>query len=84
MGFPTPTTEWFTGEGRDFIRSILSTRSAMSRTLIDNQKVLENMDKEPKYGRKLWGFLCLELWQQEFHDKQDYYKKLYTGEIAIE
>jgi asparagine synthase (glutamine-hydrolysing) len=84
MGFPTPINEWMTGEARDFIREILSSPAAQSRTLVNNQKVLENMDKEPKYGRKLWGFLCLELWQQEFHDKQEYFKKLGTGEIAIE
>ncbi len=84
MGFPTPINEWMTGDARDFIRGIISSPAAQSRTLVNNQKVLENMDKEPKYGRKLWGFLCLELWQQEFHDKQDYFKKLLTGEITIE
>ncbi len=76
MGFPTPTTEWMTGEAKEFIRSILSTPAALSRTLVDNKKVLENMENEPKYGRKLWGFVCLEIWQQEFHDKHDYYKDL--------
>ena len=82
MGFPTPTTEWMNGEARDFIRSILSTPAALNRTLVDNKKVLENMENEPKYGRKLWGFVCLELWQQEFHDKHDYYKGLLKQEIG--
>ena len=82
MGFPTPTTEWMNGEAREFIRAILSTPSALSRTLVNNKKVLENMENEPKYGRKLWGFVCLEIWQQEFHDKQDYYKGLLKQEIG--
>jgi asparagine synthase (glutamine-hydrolysing) len=78
MGFPTPLNDWINGEARDFIRGIFSSAAAQGRTLINNKKVLENMDKEPQYGRKLWGLLCLELWQQEFHDKQDYYKNLLT------
>ncbi len=27
------------------------------------------LDAEPQFGRKIWGLLSLELWQQEFHDR---------------
>ena len=30
---------------------------------------------EGKFTRKVWGLLSLELWQQEFHDKAQVYKK---------
>jgi asparagine synthase (glutamine-hydrolysing) len=76
MGFPTPLNEWISGEARDFVRSIFSSVTAKNRDLIDNTKVLEKLDSETKYGRKIWGLLCLELWQQEFHDKKVQYKKL--------
>ena len=32
-------------------------------------EVLKGLDAEPRYGRKLWGLLSLELWQKQFHDR---------------
>jgi asparagine synthase (glutamine-hydrolysing) len=76
MGFPTPLSEWFAGEARMFVRDIFSSRNALERDLIDNRQVLRSLDNEPRYGRKVWGLLCLEIWQQEFHDRASEYKKL--------
>lgn len=76
MGFPTPLSEWLAGEAREFVRDIFSTRAALDRELIDNSRVLAGLDSEPRYGRKVWGLLCLELWQQEFHDRESEYKSL--------
>jgi asparagine synthase (glutamine-hydrolysing) len=76
MGFPTPLTEWVKGEAREFVQDIFACRQAQQRDLIDNRKVLAGLNRETKYGRKIWGLLCLELWQQEFHDKAAYYKQL--------
>ena len=75
MGFPTPLTEWAQGEARDFVQSVFSSPRAQNRDVIDNRKVLASLDREPRFGRKIWGLLCLELWQQEFHDKQEEFKK---------
>ena len=30
---------------------------------------LEGLDSQSTYGRKLWGLLCLELWQRAYHDR---------------
>jgi len=76
MGFPTPLTEWINGEARDFVQDTLTTRNALSRDFVDNQKLISGLDKEPKFGRKVWGLLCLELWQQEFHDQAGEFKRL--------
>jgi asparagine synthase (glutamine-hydrolysing) len=38
--------------------------------------VVERLDAEPRFGRKIWGLLSLELWQQEFHDREAHYKQL--------
>jgi asparagine synthase (glutamine-hydrolysing) len=70
MGFPTPLTEWLRGEARDFVRDVFGSQAARNRELINNRVVLENLEREPRFGRKVWGLLCLELWQQEFHDQQ--------------
>lgn len=70
MGFPTPIVEWANGEARDFVHDILGCQKALQRDLVDNRLVLEGLEKEPKYSRKLWGLLALELWCQEFLDKE--------------
>jgi asparagine synthase (glutamine-hydrolysing) len=76
MGFPVPLTEWINGEMRDFITDIFSSRKAMERDLINNGAVLKGIETEPKFGRKIWGLLCLELWQREFHDRARHFKNL--------
>lgn len=74
MGFPTPLTEWIQGEAYGFVRDTLSCRRALSRDFIDNRKVLRKISTEPKFGRNIWGLLCLELWQQTFHDREAEFK----------
>lgn len=78
MGFPTPLSEWLGGETRDFVRDIFSSQKALDRELINNHQVISSLDNEPRYGRKIWGLLSLEIWQQEFHDRESDYKKLLT------
>ena len=31
---------------------------------------------EGKFSRNLWGLLCLELWQQQFHDRSAEWSQL--------
>ena len=76
MGFPVPFTEWIKGEAKDFVRDILSSQRARQRELVNNRVVLSGLEREEKYSRKIWGLLCIELWQQEFHDQQNKYKRL--------
>jgi asparagine synthase (glutamine-hydrolysing) len=84
MGFPTPLAEWMNGEAKDFVHDILSTQRALNRELIDNRKVLSKVSRESKFGRNTWGLLCLELWQQEFHDKAHQFRQHTPArEIAV-
>jgi asparagine synthase (glutamine-hydrolysing) len=76
MGFPTPLTEFTQGDARTFVRDIFGSSAARSRGVVNNAVVLEKLDAEPRFGRKVWGLLSLELWQQEFHDKGAFYRGL--------
>ena len=76
MGFPVPLTEWMQGEAREFVCDILSSRAAQHREHIDNRAVVAGLESEPRFGRKYWGLLCLEIWQQEFHDRAEAYRRL--------
>jgi len=87
MGFPTPLVEWANGPARDFVRDVFTSQKARSRGLVNNSLMVEGrragdgVVHEPKFGRKLWGMLCLELWQQEFHDKEWKFKQLVAEEV---
>ena len=85
MGFPVPLQEWYGAEGnlREYVTDILSSRNALSRSLINNRQVLAGLGSELKYGRKMWGFLCLELWQRQFHDRAAHFKRLLKSEEAL-
>ena len=76
MGFPVPLQEWLRGPLNAYVRDIFGSRNALGRELIDNRAVLDGIEREPKFGRKIWGLLCLELWQREFHDQEARYKAL--------
>lgn len=76
MGFPVPLNKWMKGEVRDFVSDIFTTQNAKTRGYIDNNKVMDKMAKESQFGRTVWGLLSLEIWHQQFHDKNSYYKNL--------
>jgi len=78
MGFPVPLTEWLDGDAREFAVDTLSTSAARSREIFDNRRVLAGLSDEAQFGRKGWGLLCLELWQQSFHDQESRFKRLLT------
>jgi asparagine synthase (glutamine-hydrolysing) len=83
MGFPTPWTEWLKGEAREFVLDNLTSRRAHERELIDNRRVVQQIESESKFGRNIWGLFCLEIWQQEFHDKTAEFKQqVHSGENA--
>ncbi len=68
MGFPVPLADWAKGEARDFIIDTLQVGSGR-REYVDNDEVIANLETESQFGRRLWGFLSLEIWQQQFHDR---------------
>lgn len=68
MGFPVPLKEWWEGPLNEFVSDTLLSTSCRERGLFD-QKGLENLiRKEDKFGRQIWGALCLELWHKVFLD----------------
>ena len=76
MGFPTPLSEWMRGPIKSFIMDIFSSQKAKERRYVNNQAILSQLGDEPRYSRKMWGFLNLELWHQEFEDKAAYFHAL--------
>lgn len=83
MGFPVPLNEWIKGELREFVYDIFNSKRAKDRTYFNHKEILKGLEQEPTFGRKIWGLLSLEIWQQEFHDKEYYYRDMIKKEGAI-
>jgi asparagine synthase (glutamine-hydrolysing) len=69
MGFPVPLKEWFSGELKDFVSDIFSSRAAKTRPFFNADAVLANFQKGGHFSRKIWGLMSLEIWHQTFHDQ---------------
>jgi len=68
MGFPVPLSEWLRGPAKDFVSDILLGKACRERGLFDVKELRNLTQNESKYGREIWGALCLELWFQTFFD----------------
>jgi len=71
MGFPTPLSEWMRGPAKSFVLDIFNSQSAKTRNYVNAQAIIDQLGEEPRYSRKIWGFLNLELWHQAFVDNAE-------------
>jgi asparagine synthase (glutamine-hydrolysing) len=76
MGFPVPLVEWLKGPARDFAQDVFGSRRALTRDFVDNRRVRDGLEREPEFGRRIWGYLSLELWQQAFHDQAHRFREM--------
>lgn len=82
MGFPVPLGEWIHGELGDFIRDVFHSRAARERPYFNSEAIIEGLSAESKFGRKIWGLLSLELWHQEFHDREHEYRNILKEDLS--
>lgn len=76
MGFPVPLSEWMKGELKAYVYDILHSGLARPDNFINYEKIVQNLNQTGKFSRKIWGFLCYEIWQQQFHDQHQTFKGL--------
>jgi len=81
MGFPVPLTEWMKGDLKGFVTDVFQTGQRRGRPFFDYDAILRSIEKEAPFGRKVWGLLSLELWQQEFHDQAHNFKSERTRPV---
>jgi asparagine synthase (glutamine-hydrolysing) len=84
MGFPVPLKQWFSGELRSFIGDTLSSSSARERSYIRRSRLVDSIDASGEFSRRAWGLLSLELWHQQFHDKNHQFRSLVRETPALE
>jgi len=71
MGFPVPLHLWAKNKAKDFILDTMLSQNAKGRNIIKSKCVEKMICSERPFGRGLWGILCLELWFQQFIDKNN-------------
>ena len=74
MGFPVPLNSWIKGDLKEFTYDTLNNMKNKNRDYINCNKIIENIESDNKFSRKIWGFISLEIWHQQFHDKSSYWK----------
>lgn len=82
MGFPVPLNEWFQSDLKEFVMDTLQSKHAQERPHIRTNAIVTNLEKTGKFSRKMWGFLSMELWYQNFHDQQHHYHNMLEKEVA--
>ena len=79
MGFPVPLQEWMARPGRARLRRRRPLVRCRRGPRADRQpQVLAGLADEPRFGRKIWGLLCLELWQRRSTTAQREFQGLLT------
>ena len=61
-------------------RRVLERGGAAARRTSTTAGCWPSSTREPRFGRKVWGLLSLELWQRAFHDREHEFKRLLTQE----
>jgi asparagine synthase (glutamine-hydrolysing) len=72
MGFPVPLQPWLRRAGavREFVMDTFRSERARKRFYFSRPFEVERLlEREGVFGRNLWAFLSLELWQQRFFDR---------------
>lgn len=74
MGFGVPIGNWFRGEMKNFVRSVLLSEKSLRRGIVKpdilQRYVTEHIDGDRDHAFQLWTLLMLELWFQRFIDPQ--------------
>lgn len=81
MGFPVPLKEWLSGPIQDFIKQTFSNAQTKNREFYNYPSLMNSLESNDKFSRKMWGLLSLELWHQIFHDRHAVYKSLLNSDI---
>lgn len=69
MGFPVPLNLWAQKEAKEFISDTLLTQKCKERGIFDTEKIEKMVSSQKSFSRQLWGVLSLELWFNNFIDK---------------
>lgn len=72
MGFGVPVSDWFRGELREYLRTVLLDAQTLRRGYFRPESVRQLVDEHATaradHGYRLWSLLMFELWHRAFID----------------
>jgi len=69
MGFSVPLSKWFTGNLKNYTKSLLLSKKAMIKELFYEDQIKLMFEKhsiKDDFGSKIWSILTLELWLKNY------------------
>ncbi|MBN1866078.1 asparagine synthase (glutamine-hydrolyzing) [Candidatus Sumerlaeota bacterium] len=70
MGFPVPLVQWYGDALKEFVEKAFGEPSQAAREFLDFDAIRRGLPSEPSFGRKIWGFLCLNSFCRQFLDNR--------------
>ncbi len=75
MGFGLPVEHWLRGALKDLTWDLLDSQQARNRGVVDTQQVrqllLDHQSRVQNHDRRIWAWLCFELWCRTYLDGAD-------------
>jgi asparagine synthase (glutamine-hydrolysing) len=68
MGFPVPLVQWYKTDLKPFLAETFDAPSRSGEQFLDYGAIRECIAREEQFGRKVWGFLCLDRFFKLFFD----------------
>ncbi len=70
VGFPVPVNQWLGGPLSGWLRErLLETPGGSFAGFFQRRQVETQVSAGSKFGREVWGLLCLESWSRQFLDQ---------------
>jgi asparagine synthase (glutamine-hydrolysing) len=76
MGFPVPLAEWLSNDLGDMSIELMKSMSSHDRPGINSRELADTASSSPRFSRKTWALMSLEVWYQTFHDRQSFWRSL--------
>jgi asparagine synthase (glutamine-hydrolysing) len=74
MGFPVPLVDWLKTGLRGWVMERFASPSPSGGEFINYPAVLRGLETEAAFGRKMWGFMCLDSFFRQFVDGHKAFK----------
>jgi asparagine synthase (glutamine-hydrolysing) len=69
MGFPVPLSEWSSGPLASDFKGVLENLRDRNLPYLNSSRIDEILVGSEKFSRGTWALLSIELWLENFHDK---------------
>jgi asparagine synthase (glutamine-hydrolysing) len=82
MGFPVPLSEWSQGPLKQEIWGLLESLRDRQLYFLSGESIAHQLGKTGKFSRGTWALMNLEIWLQQFQDREKKFRDMPGGSGA--